>query len=68
MGHEKGRALGMPVQDFVDIAYKELSGDKDFIVVGSIATEPREVYMDLVEQRRRIFDKLSKAMLSQMDL
>ncbi|KAK8129026.1 hypothetical protein PG984_010134 [Apiospora sp. TS-2023a] len=68
MGVESGRALGMPVNEFADIAYEELSKGDELVVVGSIATEPRETYMDLVERRRRIFDKLSGAMLSRFEL
>lgn len=68
MGVENGRALGMPVNEFTEIAYNELVKGSDMIVVGSIATEPREVYMDLVERRRKIFDKLAGAMLSRFEL
>ncbi|KAK7957725.1 oxidoreductase- short-chain dehydrogenase/reductase family [Apiospora saccharicola] len=68
MGVENGRALGMPVNEFTEIAYEELSKGDELVVVGSIATEPREAYMDLVERRRRIFDKLSGAMLSRFEL
>ncbi|KAK8052552.1 hypothetical protein PG993_003937 [Apiospora rasikravindrae] len=68
MGIENGRALGMPVAEFADIAYEELSRGEDLVVVGSIATESREVYMDLVDRRRRIFEKLAGAMLSRFEL
>ncbi|KAK7955663.1 oxidoreductase- short-chain dehydrogenase/reductase family [Apiospora aurea] len=68
MGVENGRALGMPVEEFTDIAYEELSRGEDLVVVGSIATESREVYMALVERRRRIFDQLAGALLSRFEL
>ncbi|KAK7926550.1 short-chain dehydrogenase reductase family [Apiospora marii] len=68
MGVENGRALGMPVHEFTEIAYNVLSKGEEMVVVGSIATEPREVYMDLVEHRRKIFDKLAGAMLSRFEL
>ncbi|KAK8043185.1 hypothetical protein PG994_013668 [Apiospora phragmitis] len=68
MGIENGRALGMPVDEFADLAYEELPKGEELVVVGSIATEPREVYMDLVERRRKIFDKLAGAMLSRFEL
>ncbi|KAK8033875.1 hypothetical protein PG991_003273 [Apiospora marii] len=68
MGVENGRTLGMPVNEFTDIAYNELSKGEEMVVIGSIATEPREVYMDLVERRRKIFDKLAGAMLSRFEI
>ncbi|ETS76206.1 hypothetical protein PFICI_11593 [Pestalotiopsis fici W106-1] len=68
MGEEKGRALGMPLNEFSDIAYNELLKADDLIVIGSIATESRDNYMDLVNKRRTIFNKLSGAMLSRFEL
>lgn len=68
MGEERGRALGMPLKDFTEVAFKELIKGDDLIVVGSIATEPRETYMELVDKRRNIFNKLSGAMLSHFEL
>ncbi|KAK8124338.1 short-chain dehydrogenase reductase family [Apiospora kogelbergensis] len=68
MGVENGRALGMPVEKFTEEAYSELLKGDEMVVVGSIATEPREVYMDLVDRRRKIFDKLAGAMLSRFEL
>ncbi|KAK9777098.1 putative Oxidoreductase DltE [Seiridium cardinale] len=68
MGPEKGRALGMPLNEFSNIAYSELVKGDDLIVVGSIATEPRDNYMDLVDKRRTIFKKLSGTLLSRFEL
>lgn len=68
MGIDNGRALGMPVNEFTDIAYEELSKGDELVVIGSNATEPREVYMDLVARRKHIFDKLAGAMLSRFEL
>lgn len=68
MGEEKGRALGMPLNEFSDIAFQELLNGDDLIVIGSIATESRDSYMDLVDKRRTIFNKLSGAMLSRFEL
>ncbi|KAI7785796.1 hypothetical protein LA080_005913 [Diaporthe eres] len=68
MGEERGRALGMPLKDFTEVAFKELDKGEDLIVIGSIATEPRETYMELVDKRRNIFNKLSGAMLSHFEL
>lgn len=68
MGEDRGRALGMPLKDFTEVAFKELLKGEELIIIGSIATEPRETYMDLVDKRRKIFNKLSGAMLSHFEL
>jgi hypothetical protein len=68
MGEERGRSLGMPLDEFTDAAFKELSKGEDLVVIGSIATEPRETYMELLEKRRNIFNKLSGVMLSHFEL
>ncbi|KAH6648020.1 hypothetical protein BKA67DRAFT_579221 [Truncatella angustata] len=68
MGQEKGRALGMPLDEFTEIVYRELLKGLEFIVIGSIATEPQEVYQDMVDKRRTIFKRLSVALLSRFEL
>ncbi|KAH9893805.1 hypothetical protein F4778DRAFT_748555 [Xylariomycetidae sp. FL2044] len=68
MGLDRGRALGMPLRDFTEITYAQLLKGDELIVIGSIATDPRETYMDLLDRRRKIFNKLSGAMLSNFEL
>lgn len=58
----------MPIDQFTTEAYEELLQGHEFIVIGSIATEPRESYMDLVEKRRQIYSKLSSVMLARFEL
>ena len=58
----------MPIDQFTTEAYEQLSQGDELIVIGSIATEPRESYIELVEKRREIYSKLSRAMLARFEL
>ncbi|KAL9602066.1 MAG: hypothetical protein Q9219_002062 [cf. Caloplaca sp. 3 TL-2023] len=62
MGEEKGRALGMPLEEFCDKAYAGLAEGSDQVVIGSIG--PREAFMDVVDKRRGAFEFLAKMMRS----
>ena len=64
----RGRTYGLPLDEFTERAYKELLTGDELIVIDSIAIEPRDTYMDLVERRRKIFTKLSKVMLGHFEL
>jgi hypothetical protein len=59
----KGRELGMPLNEFTEIVYQELLKGDELVVVGTVGTEPRENYMDLVERRKKITDNLTNIML-----
>lgn len=58
----------MPVDQFTHEAYEQLLQGDELVVIGSIATEPRESYMELVEKRRQIHSKLSSVMLARFEL
>lgn len=62
MGAEKGRAMGMPADQFTDEAYKGLAAGKDQIGIGSIG--PPEQFYDIVDKRRTAFENLAKIMRS----
>lgn len=64
----RGRTYGLPLGEFTERAYTELLKGDELIVIDSIAIEPRETYMDLLDRRRKIFTKLSKAMLGHFEL
>ncbi|KAL8939314.1 MAG: hypothetical protein Q9211_002794 [Gyalolechia sp. 1 TL-2023] len=64
MGQEKGRALGMPLDEFCDQAYEGLAKGQDQVIIGSIG--PQENFMDVVNKRRGAFDFLAKMMRSHM--
>jgi hypothetical protein len=58
MGEEVGRKLGMPLDAFVEEAYNGLVAGEDTVFVGAIG--PKEMFNDIVEKRRTIFDSFSK--------
>lgn len=58
----------MPIDQFTEEAYEQLLQGDEQVVIGSIATEPRESYIDLVEKRRQIYSKLSRVMLARFEL
>ena len=60
MDPERGRQLGMPLQDFVDETYKGLVSGSDQVIVESIG--PAETFHDIVNKRRSTFENLSKWM------
>ena len=62
MGLEKGRALGMPLNQFCDEAYNGLASGKDQVVIGSIG--PPDTFIDIVDKRRGAFEFLAKMMRS----
>ena len=60
MGEEKGRAVGMPLDEFTDQAYKGLAAGKDQVFIGSIG--PPEPFYDIVNKRRTAAENLAKVM------
>ena len=60
MGDSKGRQLGMPVQAFVDEAFKGLASGSDQVIVGSIG--PAETFNEIIDKRRNAFQNLAKMM------
>ncbi|KAL8675025.1 MAG: hypothetical protein Q9168_000620 [Polycauliona sp. 1 TL-2023] len=57
MGQEKGRAMGMPLDQYCDQAYDGLAEGQDQVVIGSIG--PKDDFMDIVNKRRSAFDVLA---------
>jgi hypothetical protein len=62
MGEEKGRALGMPMDQFTDEAHKGLLGGKDQIIIGAVGFG--EVVTEIADKRREAFTNLAKLMRS----
>ena len=60
MGPTKGRAMGMPLDQFTDAAYKGLVSGSDHVVIG--AAGPKERYDEIVRLRRAQFEGLSEMM------
>lgn len=59
MGAEKGRQMGMPLDQFLNEAYAGLAAGQDHVIVGSIG--PAEDFHGLVKTRRRVFEDLANA-------
>ncbi|KAI4187644.1 MAG: hypothetical protein L6R41_002669 [Letrouitia leprolyta] len=64
VGKERGRAMGMPLDQFCDQAYDGLAKGQDQVVIGSIG--PSENFMDVVNKRRGAFDFLAKMIRTHM--
>ena len=64
---DRGRSLGMPLDEFTDKAYEGMMAGKDHIIIGTVGPagpgSPAEMYLEVVEQRRSVFEWLSKMML-----
>ncbi|OQD98661.1 hypothetical protein PENSOL_c008G05019 [Penicillium solitum] len=56
MGIEKGRGMGMPVKEYAKHVYQVLETGSDEVLGGGAG--PTEVFRDLNDKRRQIFDEL----------
>jgi short-subunit dehydrogenase involved in D-alanine esterification of teichoic acids len=59
MGSEKGRSLGIPVQEFTKAAYAGLAEGKDQIIVGAVGPPPfnetlLQTFNEIVDKRRSV--------------
>lgn len=68
LGEKIGRSFGMEPDVFAEETYNELLKGDDLVVIGSIATEPRESYMELVDKRRTMFKTLTSRMMAHFEL
>ncbi|KAH6954252.1 hypothetical protein HG530_015226 [Fusarium avenaceum] len=66
MGPENGRAMGMPVAEFVEKTWPHVVSGLDHIIVGAIG--PEASFLSSIQQRREQFDMLSGLMLSHFEL
>ncbi len=66
MGEETGRKLGMPLDAFTELAYKELVAGHDQVVIGTLGPGdgiiPKGEFNGLVDTRRTAFTSLAKVM------
>ena len=64
---DHGRKIGMPLNEFADQAYELLCSGKDQIVIGTVGPQnsgrPAEMFLEVVEKRRFVFEWLSKILL-----
>ncbi|KAJ5261283.1 hypothetical protein N7478_011878 [Penicillium angulare] len=62
LGEEKGRAFGMPLDQFTDAAHKDLLAGQDQIIIGAIG--PADIFKEIVDKRRQGFENLAAHMRS----
>ncbi|KAE9579592.1 hypothetical protein CGMCC3_g4361 [Colletotrichum fructicola] len=62
MGQERGRSMGMPVQEFTEKTYSQLVSGCDDVLVGSVGRE--KPYLELFRSRKQQADDLTKLVLS----
>ncbi|CEJ89613.1 hypothetical protein VHEMI05448 [[Torrubiella] hemipterigena] len=62
MGEERGRAMGMPVNAFVDQVFEQLEQGKEEVVVGVIGLANSDEFKGLLERRHKLFMELTALM------
>ncbi|KAI9683494.1 MAG: hypothetical protein M1822_006034 [Bathelium mastoideum] len=60
LGEDKGRSMGMPLAEFTDQAYKGLTSGSDQVAVGAVGQA--DLYNDVLNKRRTVFENLAKMM------
>jgi short-subunit dehydrogenase involved in D-alanine esterification of teichoic acids len=66
MGADVGRKMGMPVENFADLAYQGLAAGKDQVVIGTLFGQPEGTLESLISKRRTAFDALAEMMRKHM--
>ncbi|KAJ3482514.1 hypothetical protein NLG97_g7547 [Lecanicillium saksenae] len=66
MGIESGRALGMPLADFIDQVYPQLERSEEHTSVGLLLGVSDEDYKSFVGTRQRMFDQFSNIIMQKM--
>ncbi|PKS08178.1 hypothetical protein jhhlp_005454 [Lomentospora prolificans] len=66
MGEDVGRALGMPIGEFIEQAWSQLAEGSEHVMVGGIPAE--EPFKELANKRREAFELLSGVMLAKYQL
>jgi hypothetical protein len=65
---EGGRKLGMPVAEFVDLAFAQLQSGSEHVNVGQPLGATPEEYRDFVAARQNMFDAIADATLAHFEL
>ena len=61
---ERGRAMGMPVSEFTDQAFKGLVAGDEVVCIGHVVAVDGPTYHGFVAARKNIFDKLSDILMA----
>ena len=64
MGPERGRAFGMPADEFAEQTYEKLVAGEDQVIIGKILGSDPKLFSTMFESRQALFDDLSKLMWS----
>jgi short-subunit dehydrogenase len=64
MGVERGRAFGMPADEFAEQTYEKLVAGEDQVIIGKILESDPKLYSTMMESRQAIFDGMSKLIWS----
>lgn len=59
MGIERGRAVGMPLDEFTEKAYAGLASGKEEVIIGTLAGASPEAAQEFLEKRNVLFNNLS---------
>lgn len=65
---DHGRKLGMPVDEFVDLAYGQLESGSEHVNVGQPLGATAESYGEFVAARQKMFDLIADATLAHFEL
>jgi hypothetical protein len=67
---DQGRRIGMPLDEFSSKAYELLMTGEDQIIIGTVGPAgtggTAEMFLEVVEKRRTVFEWLSKALLRRL--
>jgi short-subunit dehydrogenase involved in D-alanine esterification of teichoic acids len=66
MGPDVGRKMGMPVENFADLAYRGLASGNDQVVIGTLFGQPEGTLECLIGKRRTAFEALAETMRKRM--
>lgn len=64
MGKERGRAFGMPADEFVNQTYEKLIAGEDQIIIGSIVGSDPKLFQTVFDGRMTLFQNLAKLLWS----
>lgn len=64
MGVERGRAFGMPADEFAEQTYEKLLTGENQVIIGNIPGSDPKLYSTMMESRQAIFESMSKQIWS----
>lgn len=68
MGEERGRSMGMPLNDFIDQLYPQLERSEERASVGIPLGVTSDEYQNFIATREKLFEGLAKVILPGIEL